>query len=523
MSESHATPPPRRSARRLWIGLALVLLGLPALFYGVLFWRWHGTEPVVTFDPLAELNAPAMAVPEAERAWPALRAAWAAGGLKGLHLPEQTEDGSGWAVRRPDPAGFGGGFGGSLEPETVDLTAWLGEHAGLLEAGRAAAGFAGLGWLASRGPLPPEEVEALYGGVDPLVGVEPPADAAGRLVEGSAIAVLLPTLGPLRTHCKLLALDAHAAAEAGDAPRWLADLAGIEALARFATETPTLINDLVSLSLLSLHNEAVEEAALAAPQRLGEAALAEAADRLAAQQIHGLLRVVGERLAMRDLLQRTHAPGRGGHLTATGAEVLSRLYAAGSPAVHNWRGRFQRLADPLRLLSTAGRAETLAAYDRFLDAVAERLGQPLREAAGPDPAAIAGFDAEGFVERHPALPAAATSLDHLFRFQEVALARRDAARLAVALARFRLARGTWPEALDEFVPAYLDALPADRITGGPLRYAVRGGRPVVWSLGADRDDDGGVPAADGPDAAALWGAVAAAPPDGDWVLLHTLD
>ena len=114
---------------------------------------------------------------------------------------------------------------------------------------------------------------------------------------------------------------------------------------------------------------------------------------------------------------------------------------------------------------------------------------------------------------------AGISLHHLPRIQKLAIARRDAARLAVALARFRLAHGDWPAALDELVPAFLDALPADRITGGPLRYAVRGDRPVVWSLGADRDDDGGVPAADGSEAAAFWGDRAASPPDGDWLLL----
>ena len=524
MDDERPSPNDRRSARRLWISLALVLLGLPVLFYAVLSWRWHA-EPEITFDFLAELNAPALAVPEGQRAWPMLREAWAADGITDLDLPERAEDGDGWVIRRADLAGFAaGGYGATaepepVEPEPVDVAAWLEEHATLVAAGRDAAGFGGLGWIASHGPIPEEEIEALHGGQDPHEGRETPRTRVDRLVAESATWLLLPTLGPLRTHGKVLMIDAHAAAEAWDGRRWLEDLAGIDALARFAAETPTLISDLVSLSLLTLHNRTVEESVLADPQRLGEAALAEMAQRLTAQRIRGVLRLEGERLAMRDLLQRTHAPGPGGRLTATGAEVLDQIYGLASSRGDGWWGRLQRLAEPVQLLNTATREENLAAYDRYLAAVFERLQQPMRDATGPEPAQVAGFDEDGFEQRHPVLATAATSFDALPKVVELGAAQRDAARLAVALARHRLAHDAWPDALGDLVPAYLDDLPADRITGGPLRFAVRGGQPVVWSVGADRDDDGGVPASNGPKAAALWGEDAASPPDGDWVLV----
>ncbi len=255
---------------------------------------------------------------------------------------------------------------------------------------------------------------------------------------------------------------------------------------------------------------------LANPDSLDAATLVEMASRLRSQQIQGVLRVEGERLAMRDILQRTHGPN--GRLNATGWAVLQR-FRGGGPSGNGWRARMERLAGPLRLLFAASHEGELAAHDAHLDAWDARLRLPARDAAGPPPGTPAGWDRPRFVLRHTVLASVAASLGHLPHQQELALARHDAARLAVALARFRLAHGDWPAALDELVPAFLDARPADRITGGPLRYAVRGDRPAVWSVGADRDDDGGVPAANGPTAAALWGNDAASSPDGDWILL----
>ncbi|HHN77741.1 MAG TPA: hypothetical protein ENK11_03570 [Phycisphaerales bacterium] len=66
-----------------------------------------------------------------------------------------------------------------------------------------------------------------------------------------------------------------------------------------------------------------------------------------------------------------------------------------------------------------------------------------------------------------------------------------AVRVAIALERSRLAEGAWPASLDALVPAYLDSIPVDPFTDGPLRYALGEGGPVVYSVGMDREDDGG--------------------------------
>ena len=49
-------------------------------------------------------------------------------------------------------------------------------------------------------------------------------------------------------------------------------------------------------------------------------------------------------------------------------------------------------------------------------------------------------------------------------------------------------RGYGHERLDQLVPDLLPAVPADRLDGQPIRYVVRDGRPVVYSIGRDRND-----------------------------------
>ncbi len=71
-------------------------------------------------------------------------------------------------------------------------------------------------------------------------------------------------------------------------------------------------------------------------------------------------------------------------------------------------------------------------------------------------------------------------------------AMRRAAYGAVAVERYRLRHGELPEALDDCVPAFLDAVPLDPHTGDPIRYQVEPDRFTVYTVGEDKTDDGGV-------------------------------
>ena len=67
---------------------------------------------------------------------------------------------------------------------------------------------------------------------------------------------------------------------------------------------------------------------------------------------------------------------------------------------------------------------------------------------------------------------------------------------ALAVERFHLANGRWPDKLQEIVPGYLQSVPIDPFDGAPLRMARKGSAIVVYSVSQDRVDQGGTLLAD---------------------------
>jgi hypothetical protein len=68
----------------------------------------------------------------------------------------------------------------------------------------------------------------------------------------------------------------------------------------------------------------------------------------------------------------------------------------------------------------------------------------------------------------------------------------DAARVACALERSRIAEGKLPERLDSVVPKFLASVPTDIMDGKPLRYQLKpDGGYVLYSVGENLTDEGG--------------------------------
>jgi len=66
------------------------------------------------------------------------------------------------------------------------------------------------------------------------------------------------------------------------------------------------------------------------------------------------------------------------------------------------------------------------------------------------------------------------------------------ARTAIALERYRLAHGAYPESLDALAPQFIAKLPHDIINGQPLHYRrTSDGQFVLYSVGWNETDDGG--------------------------------
>ena len=87
----------------------------------------------------------------------------------------------------------------------------------------------------------------------------------------------------------------------------------------------------------------------------------------------------------------------------------------------------------------------------------------------------------------------------------------DLARTAIALERYRLARGGYPESLDALSPQFIAQVPHDVIGGQPLKYRRESdGQFVLYSVGWNEKDDEG-------EVALKKNSSSVDPDQGDWV------
>jgi hypothetical protein len=84
------------------------------------------------------------------------------------------------------------------------------------------------------------------------------------------------------------------------------------------------------------------------------------------------------------------------------------------------------------------------------------------------------------------------ALNNAVMREAVNLAQVRMTRTALAVERYRLANGHLPASLQDLVPAYLPALPQDPCDGNPLRFQLLDKGYLIYSVGKDGMDNGGV-------------------------------
>jgi hypothetical protein len=187
---------------------------------------------------------------------------------------------------------------------------------------------------------------------------------------------------------------------------------------------------------------------------------------------------------------------------------------------------------PAAHIIVASRLEMTSFYDRWMDRLAGEFSTPMDEwNSNVSDLAQSSADRPWSSYRYCIAELFAAPLNGAPRLAEYLRGRRDGLRIGIALELYHREHGTWPPSLEWLARRWLASMPADRITGEMPRYRVEGDRPVVYSVGVDRDDDGGrlpvgpfrIPHAvfAGP---AFWSATLVVDPqhDGDWVIWSTV-
>lgn len=505
----------KRALQGLGIGVAAVLL-----FLGFLVARLYIGDPTPTRNFLAELNAAHEHLSEDEKAWPVYERAQIA-----IYDAEQAARPAMEARARPlrdaptetgDPAHEQPGIDlrHKITPTHPDYPAMLELleriQPQLAEVRRAAAmPAAGLLYSDRYDEEPPDPDVTAWWAPKPL----PPSDDPAE--QGLLVGVLLPHLGVMRNHARWLAFDARVAAAQDDADRAHKSLLSILRIAQQPSEEPFIISQLVGVAIAALGVQEMNSILHQHPDVFSRAQLVELAHELAtASDCTLALSLNGERMWMQDYLQRAFTDdGNGnGRITNEGIRITRDVEALSEGS------GFEDAAFAATMLRLATRQELLAAYDRFVSRGEAALRNPYRE---PDWSLDA--DIETVNDDRPDLSPAIVfmpAMGNLVKTVIHARVRLEAAEALIAAHVFRRDAGRWPTSLDELSPRYLPIVPLDPFDLNPMKYALTDSGPVLYVLGADRDDDGGRrPAEDSEgNVTEVRPAQAVQAPDGDWVL-----
>jgi hypothetical protein len=86
----------------------------------------------------------------------------------------------------------------------------------------------------------------------------------------------------------------------------------------------------------------------------------------------------------------------------------------------------------------------------------------------------------------------APSFGHIAQIDLRVAAGVDCTMVALAIERYRLAKGSLPKELADLVPRYIDKVPLDPFDGKPLRYKLTEPGYIVYSIGENGTDEGGL-------------------------------
>lgn len=466
------------------VGCLFLLVLAVYLYYGVQVWT---ARPKIARNYLAELNAPAEAVPPEDRGWPLMREAILAYDRSADVIPEEGDEPSRKAFllwsERPGTAYW---------PLAAER---LRENEHVLDLVRAAAAKPRLAFRP--GVDDDAALQMKWNWIASEAEFTPPNPTRDLMN------VLQPHLAEIKLFARMLTAEMHLAASEDRGARVPENTSACVRLAEQAREIPFVINDLVAISISHLTCDTIRELLERRPDALRDRQWRDVGHALASFSGGGriVVNLAGERAIFRDFLQRSFSDdGKGGGLAvprAMPSAIMGEIFLPEDDDLREGRDWLLQLAAPVAALVMANRRSQSAYYDRLMNQAESWFSRPQWEQPRQADVREAFADVETRSIRAFRYWPVRMALPALMRAQATAEQTtqvRDATLVAIALELFRRREGRYPESLDELVPAFLPAVPPDRHTGKPLNYAVREGKPILYSVGVNLADDGGAPA-----------------------------
>jgi hypothetical protein len=282
--------------------------------------------------------------------------------------------------------------------------------------------------------------------------------------------VIIPTLNRERNAANVLNLHAREEIARGHVSSAIDDAAAIYGMSRHFGERPLMLSALIGIGIDALGNKTVEEALPAVKSRDELAGLRQ-------EQLPSLGHVFQQALRGEE---------------SFGVTLYSNMPTSQMEAAEGNASQSQATVVP----SFGGglQGAFLRAFMLDLDDYIKLMAN-LQDSAGQPYYAVRSQVSQIFgLDRHRGLllSIVAPSFSRLLQSLAIGEANDACAETAVAMTRYRLDHGMLPSHLGDLVPAYLDAVPIDPFDGKPLRLAIKNNQWIIYSVGPDRVDDGGI-------------------------------
>ena len=279
--------------------------------------------------------------------------------------------------------------------------------------------------------------------------------------------VELKYLPSIRHAAKLLSFDAKLAATDGDAPRVVDDIVQMLRLADSIRREPILVSQLVRASVIGMVHDCIEDS-------LNRADLNDEQLRMLADEVKMSLSFGPDSQVRAMIGERAFGIS---------------LFEIDSAEFYEMYGHSRKGWTSIHRSLSGVRA---ADEDEYLDL----MNAAVAAVKLPRPAQMLHLEAIGTKADAkptdyvmcPGVGGTARSANSFVNADTGLLVTR----VGLCVLRYRLAHaGALPEKLDALVPEFLDAVPADPFDGKPLRYVRLAKGFSVYSIGADKVDDGG--------------------------------
>ncbi|MHC4112845.1 MAG: hypothetical protein ACYSUY_17360 [Planctomycetota bacterium] len=303
------------------------------------------------------------------------------------------------------------------------------------------------------------------------------------------LAVVLPHLATLRDLLTIGIFHSRMQIAQGQTAQALDDCLAVVLAGSHWQGWGTIIEQLVGLHISRVGYE--EILYIAATEDISAADLKRLQQQLSRIYPRGypLMDIEGERLVFLDMVQHTFTDGGpgGGHLIPKRLSFIDEIIGGG------FDGMDGLVVGTAMGMIHARRNDTISKFNEIFDKQSEAAKMtPYERHAGKalhDEKIFLASSKYRYALVNLFMPAFGRACEYAYRGR----ALYEATVTVLALQRWRLEKGQYPMSLNELVAAgYIEKVPMDPYSDKPLVYKKTDDSFVLYSLGPDFDDDGGV-------------------------------